>query len=201
MITHLDEQILKLKQYKTHIRKSTQNFCTSCGLVLIQPCPNCSQQLETPEGAFISCSGCEQDFWSCRACARLYHLDRTSCVNSYCTQKDAKKLEKETKKAEKLQKEAEKKQKKAEKTLKKQQKSQDRLNKATKKLESSQKKYEKLKRKGKLSPQDETKWAKKLEGYKEAICQIRGESVYSKLKFESGVHRVQRVPTTVTALV
>ncbi len=33
-------------------------------------------------------------------------------------------------------------------------------------------------------------------GYKEIIVNIRGESVYSKLKFESGVHRVQRVPAT-----
>ncbi len=33
-------------------------------------------------------------------------------------------------------------------------------------------------------------------GLKEIIFQIRGRSVYSKLKHESGVHRVQRVPTT-----
>jgi peptide chain release factor 1 len=33
-------------------------------------------------------------------------------------------------------------------------------------------------------------------GYKEIIVNIRGEGVYSKLKFESGVHRVQRVPQT-----
>ncbi|MDK2899391.1 MAG: peptide chain release factor 1 [Patescibacteria group bacterium] len=33
-------------------------------------------------------------------------------------------------------------------------------------------------------------------GYKEVIFSIRGDSPYSKLKFESGVHRVQRVPTT-----
>lgn len=33
-------------------------------------------------------------------------------------------------------------------------------------------------------------------GYKEAIILIRGEGVYSRLKFESGVHRVQRVPVT-----
>jgi peptide chain release factor 1 len=33
-------------------------------------------------------------------------------------------------------------------------------------------------------------------GFKEAILEIQGESVYSKLKFEAGVHRVQRVPTT-----
>lgn len=33
-------------------------------------------------------------------------------------------------------------------------------------------------------------------GYKEVIVQIEGAGVYSKLKFESGAHRVQRVPTT-----
>lgn len=33
-------------------------------------------------------------------------------------------------------------------------------------------------------------------GYKEIILNIRGEAVYSKMKFESGVHRVQRVPAT-----
>lgn len=33
-------------------------------------------------------------------------------------------------------------------------------------------------------------------GYKEAILEIRGDQVYSKLKFEAGVHRVQRVPVT-----
>ena len=33
-------------------------------------------------------------------------------------------------------------------------------------------------------------------GYKEIIFQIRGDGAYSRLKFESGVHRVQRVPAT-----
>lgn len=33
-------------------------------------------------------------------------------------------------------------------------------------------------------------------GVKEVIASITGDSVYSKLKFESGVHRVQRVPAT-----
>lgn len=33
-------------------------------------------------------------------------------------------------------------------------------------------------------------------GYKEYVMEIQGERVYSKLKFESGVHRVQRVPAT-----
>ncbi len=33
-------------------------------------------------------------------------------------------------------------------------------------------------------------------GLKEVICQVHGDGVYAKLKFESGVHRVQRVPET-----
>jgi peptide chain release factor 1 len=33
-------------------------------------------------------------------------------------------------------------------------------------------------------------------GFKEAIAKIVGDSVYSSLKWESGVHRVQRVPST-----
>jgi peptide chain release factor 1 len=33
-------------------------------------------------------------------------------------------------------------------------------------------------------------------GYKEIICLIEGQAVFSRLKFESGVHRVQRVPAT-----
>lgn len=35
-------------------------------------------------------------------------------------------------------------------------------------------------------------------GYKEIILAMRGEDVYGKMKFESGVHRVQRVPATET---
>jgi peptide chain release factor 1 len=35
-------------------------------------------------------------------------------------------------------------------------------------------------------------------GYKEVIVGISGNDVYGKLKFESGVHRVQRVPATET---
>ena len=33
-------------------------------------------------------------------------------------------------------------------------------------------------------------------GYKEIISRMTGSSIYAKLKFESGAHRVQRVPTT-----
>ena len=35
-------------------------------------------------------------------------------------------------------------------------------------------------------------------GYKEIIFNVNGENVYGQLKFESGVHRVQRVPQTET---
>jgi peptide chain release factor 1 len=38
--------------------------------------------------------------------------------------------------------------------------------------------------------------AEGLGGFKEAIMEIQGDRVYSKLKFEAGVHRVQRVPVT-----
>lgn len=36
-------------------------------------------------------------------------------------------------------------------------------------------------------------------GFKEIIAAVRGRGAYSKLKFESGVHRVQRVPDTETS--
>ena len=35
-------------------------------------------------------------------------------------------------------------------------------------------------------------------GYKELIAMVKGDGVYSKLKYEAGVHRVQRVPDTET---
>ena len=37
-----------------------------------------------------------------------------------------------------------------------------------------------------------------LKGIKEAICNISGRNVFARLKFESGVHRVQRIPITET---
>jgi len=51
---------------------------------------------------------------------------------------------------------------------------------------------------------DEKKWKNEIlsenaigvGGYKEVIFEIRGKGAYSKLKYESGVHRVQRVPAT-----
>lgn len=33
-------------------------------------------------------------------------------------------------------------------------------------------------------------------GFKTVVMEIKGNRVYSKLKYESGVHRVQRVPQT-----
>ena len=35
-------------------------------------------------------------------------------------------------------------------------------------------------------------------GYKEIICTVAGEAVYGMMKYESGVHRVQRIPATET---
>jgi len=35
-----------------------------------------------------------------------------------------------------------------------------------------------------------------LGGYKEVVVAVRGKGVFARLKFESGVHRVQRVPVT-----
>ena len=37
-------------------------------------------------------------------------------------------------------------------------------------------------------------------GYKEVIARIDGDGVYGRLKFESGAHRVQRVPATETQI-
>lgn len=45
-----------------------------------------------------------------------------------------------------------------------------------------------------VNPIDESLSA--VGGYKEASFEIRGKDVYKKLRFETGVHRVQRVPAT-----
>ena len=47
-----------------------------------------------------------------------------------------------------------------------------------------------------LSVQSYTEGA--VGGYKEIICMVTGDGVYGTLKYESGVHRVQRVPVTET---
>ena len=44
-----------------------------------------------------------------------------------------------------------------------------------------------------------TDHASEVGGYKEIVAVIEGERVYSKLRYESGVHRVQRVPATETS--
>lgn len=66
------------------LNPQNQNFCTRCGIPLKQPCPHCQHQLRTPDHTFTACTECERNFWACLACGRLYHLDRTSCQNSYC---------------------------------------------------------------------------------------------------------------------
>jgi len=45
-----------------------------------------------------------------------------------------------------------------------------------------------------FEPLDETQT--ELGGYKEYVAAIKGDGVFAQLKFESGVHRVQRVPQT-----
>jgi peptide chain release factor 1 len=47
-----------------------------------------------------------------------------------------------------------------------------------------------------LEPVSESEGA--MGGFKEVIAEVSGEGVYARLKFESGVHRVQRVPATET---
>ncbi|MGL5114844.1 MAG: peptide chain release factor 1 [Beijerinckiaceae bacterium] len=48
----------------------------------------------------------------------------------------------------------------------------------------------------KLEPVSESEGT--MGGFKEVIAEVSGEGVYARLKFESGVHRVQRVPATET---
>src|SRR5579859_4979995 len=38
--------------------------------------------------------------------------------------------------------------------------------------------------------------AAEMGGFKEVVASVTGQGVFAKLKFESGVHRVQRVPAT-----
>jgi peptide chain release factor 1 len=47
-----------------------------------------------------------------------------------------------------------------------------------------------------LEPVSESEGA--MGGFKEVIAEVSGHGVYARLKFESGVHRVQRVPATET---
>lgn len=72
---------------RRELARPEQAFCSACGLALRQPCPNCAAALATPEGEFTECGQCQTSFWSCQECGRLYHLDRTSCLNGYCPRK------------------------------------------------------------------------------------------------------------------
>ena len=47
-----------------------------------------------------------------------------------------------------------------------------------------------------LKAEDLESSASEVGGFKEAIFRVSGESVFRKLRYESGVHRVQRVPAT-----
>ncbi len=83
--------------------------------------------------------------------------------------KEEKRKEVERKNSEKKLKKEEKKRKKAEKKLKKQELAIKKLDKAKKKYKKSSEKFEKLKSKGKLSPEDELDWNKKLDKLKKDI--------------------------------
>ncbi|MGC1633589.1 MAG: hypothetical protein WA749_15880 [Gelidibacter sp.] len=87
--------------------------------------------------------------------------------------KEAKAAEKAKKRAEKARKDTEKAKKKAEKALKQKQKAQDQVNKASRKFDQQQDKYQKLKNSGKLSPNDDAKWLKKLNKYKNNLEKAR----------------------------
>lgn len=77
------------------------------------------------------------------------------------------------KRAEKARKKQEKAQRKAAKELKRKQRAQDRYLKATKKLEQNQAKYNRLKERGKLSPNAEDQWLKKLDRFKKDVDKKR----------------------------
>lgn len=81
--------------------------------------------------------------------------------------------EKTLKKAEKEKQKAEKKQKQAEKELKAKQKAQSKFNKANDDYNKASKKFEKLKERGKLSPNDEEKWLKKIDNLNKDIEKTR----------------------------
>ena len=58
--------------------------------------------------------------------------------------------------------------------------------------------YEKISNKKKWSLEIISISKSEAGGLKEVICSIKGKNIYSSLKYESGVHRVQRVPQTET---
>ncbi|PYJ90522.1 MAG: peptide chain release factor 1 [Verrucomicrobia bacterium] len=56
--------------------------------------------------------------------------------------------------------------------------------------------YHRYAESGGLKTEDLESSPSELGGFKEAIFRVSGESVFRKLRYESGVHRVQRVPAT-----
>lgn len=56
--------------------------------------------------------------------------------------------------------------------------------------------YEKLAEKEKWEWRTNYESKSELNGYKEASFEIRGKDVYNKMRYETGVHRVQRIPAT-----
>lgn len=93
-------------------------------------------------------------------------LDKNKKDNIFKTHKSQARAER---RAEKARKKQDKAHKKAAKDLKRKQKSQDRYLKATKKLEQNEAKYNRLKERGKLSPNAEEKWLKKLDRFKKDV--------------------------------
>lgn len=88
-------------------------------------------------------------------------------------EKEKKKIEKAEKKAEKEKKELAKEKKELAKKEKNAQKAKDKFNNANDNYEDNLAKYEKLKSKGKLSPNAEDKWLKKIDGLKQNIEKAR----------------------------
>jgi peptide chain release factor 1 len=56
--------------------------------------------------------------------------------------------------------------------------------------------YHRYAESARLKTEDLESSPSELGGFKEAIFRVSGESVFRKLRYESGVHRVQRVPAT-----
>ena len=83
-------------------------------------------------------------------------FEKNAAKDKKAKEKEAKKLEKEVKKKEKAI-------KKKEKAIKKKEKAKKNFEKAEEKLKKAVEKRDKLKNKGKLSPNDEVKWSKKID--------------------------------------
>ncbi len=84
-------------------------------------------------------------------------------------QRGVKDAESARKRLEKAARKSEKSEKRAVKELRNKQKAQDKYNKATKKLQQNQAKYNRLKERGKLSPNAEDQWLKKIDRFKKDV--------------------------------